>query len=115
MDPVEPNKASVRMRSEATAARSAQDGHASDVVPETAAFRNRLRHLDYLVREFFDYLDEDPDLLLERAPLQRLARDGQLALFPHTGFWMGMDTYRDWTELNQLWDADQAAWKVWED
>ena len=67
-------------------------------------------------REFIDkYLDDDPNLMLERSPLQRLARDGQLTLFPHDGFWMGMDTFRDWTELNQLWDADRAPWRIWKD
>ena len=43
-----------------------------------------------------------------------LARDGQLAVFPHTGFWMGMDTYREFTELNRLWAAGDAPWKVWD-
>ena len=67
-------------------------------------------------RAFIDkYLDDDPSLLLEKAPLQQLARDNELSLFRHEGFWMGMDTYRDWTELNGLWDADQAAWKIWND
>jgi len=61
------------------------------------------------------YLDDDADLLLEKKPLQTLAADRELGIFHHEGFWMGMDTYRDWTELNQLWDAGQAAWKVWED
>ena len=60
-----------------------------------------------------DYLDEDPDLSLERKPLQRLASDGQLSVNPHDGFWMGMDTFRDWTELNQLWDRGEAPWRVW--
>jgi glucose-1-phosphate cytidylyltransferase len=64
-------------------------------------------------REFFDYLHDDPQLVLEHEPLQSLARDGQLAVFPHEGFWTGMDTYRDYLELNQLWQADQAPWKVW--
>ncbi|WP_322754652.1 MULTISPECIES: sugar phosphate nucleotidyltransferase [unclassified Frankia] len=64
--------------------------------------------------EFVDgYLDDDPDLLLERRPLQRLAHAGQLTLHAHEGFWMGMDTYRDWTELNQLWDSGAAPWCVW--
>ena len=45
-------------------------------------------------REFLDYLDDDPDLLFEHAPLQTLAREGELAVFPHHDFWMGMDTYR---------------------
>lgn len=66
-------------------------------------------------RQFIDkYLDDDPGLLLEHAPLQQLARDGQLTMFPHEGFWMGMDTFRDWTELNGMWDRGNAPWKIWE-
>ena len=64
-------------------------------------------------REFFDYLSEEPDLLLERAPLQTLARDGELNVFPHEGFWMGMDTTRELDELNKLWATGTAPWKVW--
>lgn len=67
-------------------------------------------------REFLDsYLDDDPDLFLEHRPLQQLARDGQLAVFPHEGFWMGMDTYRDYLQLNTLWDSGNPPWKVWAD
>lgn len=67
-------------------------------------------------REFIDkYIDDDTDLMLESAPLQRLARDRQLSVFEHEGFWMGMDTFRDWTELNKLWDAGTAPWKIWKD
>jgi len=61
------------------------------------------------------YLDDDPDLLLEKKPLQALASDGELGVFRHEGFWMGMDTFRDWKELNGLWDDGRADWKVWED
>jgi glucose-1-phosphate cytidylyltransferase len=64
-------------------------------------------------REFFDYLDADPGLMFERAPLQQLARDGELAVFPHSGVWVGMDTYREFTELNRLWAAGDAPWKAW--
>jgi glucose-1-phosphate cytidylyltransferase len=67
-----------------------------------------------LQREFFDYLTDEEDLLFEQAPLQNLARDGQLAVFPHEGFWMGMDTFREYTELNKMWDSDQAPWRVWQ-
>jgi glucose-1-phosphate cytidylyltransferase len=66
-------------------------------------------------RSFFDYLNDDPDLMLEQAPLQKLARDGELAVFPHDGFWMGMDTWRDFTELDMLWQSGKAPWKVWAD
>jgi glucose-1-phosphate cytidylyltransferase len=62
-----------------------------------------------------DYLDDDPELLLEKRPLQTLASDGQLGVHPHEGFWMGMDTFRDWTELNRLWDSGEAPWKIWKD
>lgn len=66
-------------------------------------------------RRFIDeYLSEDPDEMLEHRPLQRLARDGELSIYGHTGYWMGMDTYRDWTELNRRWDMGDAPWKVWE-
>lgn len=60
------------------------------------------------------YLDDDPTLLLEKKPLQTLASDGELGVFLHEGFWMGMDTFRDWTELNGLWDSGDAPWKVWD-
>jgi glucose-1-phosphate cytidylyltransferase len=63
--------------------------------------------------EVFDYLDDDPAHMLESAPLQKLAREGELALFPHEGFWMGMDTYRDWTELNERWNSGEVPWRVW--
>jgi glucose-1-phosphate cytidylyltransferase len=66
-------------------------------------------------REFFRYMNDDPGVFFEHAPMQNLARDGQLAVFPHEDFWLGMDTYRDLTELNELWATDGAPWKVWSD
>jgi glucose-1-phosphate cytidylyltransferase len=72
----------------------------------------------FFFERFFidDYLDAAAtDEMLEHAPLQRLARDGQLGVHRHEGFWMGMDTFRDWKELNGLWDDGRAEWKVWDD
>jgi len=67
-------------------------------------------------REMVDnYLDDDPELFLEHKPLRSIAADGQLTIYRHEKFWMGMDTFRDWTELNNLWDSGEAPWKVWED
>ncbi len=68
-------------------------------------------------REFVDsYIDgTELGLMLESRPLQQLARDRQLSVFEHEGFWMGMDTYRDWIDLNGRWDSGDAPWKVWED
>lgn len=71
----------------------------------------------FFEREFVDkYLDADAtEEMLEHAPLGQLARDGQLGVYRHEGFWMGMDTYRDWKELNGLWDDGRAEWKIWKD
>lgn len=65
-------------------------------------------------RSFLDYLPaDDPQHYFERAPIQKLTRQGKLGLYPHSGFWMGMDTFREFTALNDLWEADQAEWKTW--
>jgi glucose-1-phosphate cytidylyltransferase len=66
-------------------------------------------------RSVFDYLTDEEDLLLERAPLRKLARDGQLSVFVHEDFWMGMDTYREFTALNEMWAGGSAPWKAWSD
>jgi glucose-1-phosphate cytidylyltransferase len=60
----------------------------------------------------FGYLGGD-DTVWEREPLERLARDGQLACFPHQGFWQCMDTLRDRVHLEELWRSGRAPWKVW--
>lgn len=49
----------------------------------------------------------------EDEPLSGLAQDGQLAAFKHEGFWQPMDTLREKNLLNDLWEADEAPWKVW--
>lgn len=60
-----------------------------------------------------DYIDGD-DTQWEREPMERLAADGQLMAYKHTGFWQCMDTLRDKKLLQDLWDAGQAPWRVWE-
>lgn len=52
-----------------------------------------------------------PDDLLERAPLEGLAADGQLQAFKHEGFWDCMDTYKDNLLLNELWASGEAPWR----
>ena len=61
----------------------------------------------------FDYLSEGDDCVLEREPLERLARDGQLMAYRHDGFFFAMDTYREYQYLNGLWDSGTAPWQVW--
>ena len=58
------------------------------------------------------YIDGD-DTIWEREPLEGLANDAELMAFKHEGFWQPMDTLRDKTYLNELWDKNQAPWKLW--
>jgi glucose-1-phosphate cytidylyltransferase len=61
----------------------------------------------------FDYIEGD-DSYWERDPLERLARDKQLAGFVHDGFWQPMDHLRDKAQLEELWASGKPPWKVWE-
>jgi len=64
--------------------------------------------------EVFDYIPENDDtVIFERKPLENLAKDGKMHAYCHTGFWKPMDTLRDNMDLNELWDKQQAPWKVW--
>lgn len=49
----------------------------------------------------------------EAEPLEGLARDGELSVYQHPGFWAAMDTLRDKRHLEDLWDKGRAPWKVW--
>ncbi len=59
-----------------------------------------------------DYIDGD-DCIWERAPLERLAREGNLSAYAHHGFWQPMDTLRDKLKLEELWRSGKAPWKLW--
>jgi glucose-1-phosphate cytidylyltransferase len=59
-----------------------------------------------------DYIADD-NTTWEREPLERLAEEGELAVFPHQGFWQPMDTLRDKLHLEELWQTGQAPWKIW--
>lgn len=58
-----------------------------------------------------DYIEDD-STIWEDQPLQRLAEEGQLMSYRHTGFWQAMDTLRDKNQLNKLWNGN-PPWKVW--
>ncbi len=61
-----------------------------------------------------DYIDGS-QTVWEREPLETLAQTGNLAAFRHKGFWHAMDTLRDKTVLQQLWDSGRPPWKTWAD
>ena len=65
-----------------------------------------------LAPRVLDYVAGD-ETVWEREPLERLAHEGQLATFVHEGFWQPMDTLRDKNQLEELWRAGRAPWKVW--
>jgi glucose-1-phosphate cytidylyltransferase len=60
-----------------------------------------------------DRIDDD-STVWEKAPLEGLARNGQLRAFDHPGFWQPMDTMRERNELERLWASGKAPWKIWQ-
>ena len=64
-------------------------------------------------RDALRYFDDAPSCVMEREPLERLTADGQLMAYRHDGFFFAMDTYREYCELNALWDGGRPPWKVW--
>ena len=63
-------------------------------------------------RKVFDYLDAE--CVLEYDPLRNLAKDRELALYVHEGYWTCMDTHKEAMLLNQTWDGGDAPWKIWD-
>ena len=60
------------------------------------------------------YLPDDDGLVWEREPLEGLARDGELSVYQHDGFWQPMDTRRELLALQSMWDSGSAPWQSWE-
>ena len=60
--------------------------------------------------EFFDLIQGDT-MVLEREPLERVARMGELAAYRHNGFWQCMDTKRDKDLLEELWQSKKVPWE----
>jgi glucose-1-phosphate cytidylyltransferase len=82
-------------------------------------FREKPRSEHWINGGFFcfdsdvlSYLERDS--VLERAPLERLAADGQLRAHRHEGFWECMDTYKDAVQLNDMWASGEAPWRMWD-
>ena len=62
--------------------------------------------------KIFDYLHDDLTVL-EKTPLETLAKEQQLTAFKHNGFWHPMDTLRDKNHLEKLWASGNTPWKIW--
>jgi glucose-1-phosphate cytidylyltransferase len=64
-------------------------------------------------RKFFEYLPDDDQCIMEREPMEMLARNQQLMAYHHQGFFYAMDTYREYEALNKMWNSGNVPWKVW--
>ena len=63
--------------------------------------------------EIFDYLKDGDSTILEKTPLETLAKEHKLTAFRHDGFWHPMDTLSDKNYLEKLWSSEKAPWKNW--
>lgn len=63
--------------------------------------------------EIFNYIKGD-ETVFERDVLERVAEEGELMSYQHTGFWQCMDTKQEQKVLEELWDSGRAPWKVWQ-
>ena len=64
-----------------------------------------------LESQVFDFIEGD-ETVLERGPLESLAKINQLDCYKHEGFWQCMDTLRDKEKLESLWASGNAPWKT---
>lgn len=66
-----------------------------------------------LNKKVFDYLSSDNSCDFEIGVLEKIATDGNLMVYKHSGNWACMDTIRDMDYLNNLWEENKAFWKIW--
>ncbi|MFN4813033.1 MAG: glucose-1-phosphate cytidylyltransferase [Bacteroidota bacterium] len=62
--------------------------------------------------QIFDFIEGD-DTIWEKKPMESLAAEGQMCAFKHQGFWRPMDTLKDKMDLNEMWNENNAPWKIW--
>lgn len=93
---------------------SRADGRVTEFNEKPQASGGRISGGFFVCRpELFDYLEGGDDLSLEEEPMRRLAKDGQLMVYEHDGFWHPMDTFRDYKLLNDLCERGKAPWMKW--
>ncbi len=91
------------------------DGHAVNSFSEKPKGDGNWINCGFFVcqPEAFDYITEGDSTIWEQEPLRKLAEDEQLAAYKHHGFWQPMDTLKDKNTLNEYWEKNEAAWKLW--
>lgn len=90
-----------------------EDGLISEFREKTQGDGNMI-NIGYMVcqPEFINYIKDDATVL-EKEPLESVAKAGQLVAYKHQGFWQCMDTVREKQMLEKMWSAGKAPWKVW--
>jgi glucose-1-phosphate cytidylyltransferase len=64
--------------------------------------------------QVFEYLPQNDDAcVFEQGPLMKIASDGKMFAYKHTGFWKPMDMLKDFKDLNDMWNTGKAPWKIW--
>lgn len=93
----------------------AKDGSISEFREKSYGDGNMV-NIGYMVcqPEFIDFIEND-ETILEKSPLEAVAKQGQLMAYKHQGFWQCMDTAREKEVLEKMWASGQAPWKVWTD
>ncbi len=66
-----------------------------------------------LNKKVFKYFN-GMDCSFEQEPLMNLAKEGQLAVYEHKGFWAAIDTFKDVQRVNEIWNKGDKSWKLWE-
>ncbi|MEM3609794.1 MAG: sugar phosphate nucleotidyltransferase [Candidatus Anstonellales archaeon] len=61
-------------------------------------------------KDLFDFLDVNKNQIFEIDVLPELAAKRQLAVYGHRGFWFAMDTYKDYIEINEMWNKNYKPW-----
>lgn len=64
-------------------------------------------------KDIFEFFSDQKNLNLESELLPKIAKNGQLSVFRHEGYWQCMDTLRDVEYLNKEWESGEAPWKIW--
>jgi len=91
------------------------DGRVTGFLEKPSGDGGRINGGFFILEQSVIDLIENDQTVFEGKPLETLAANGDLAAFRHDGFWQPMDTLRDKTQLERLWQSGRAPWKLWLD
>ena len=88
---------------------------------QITAFKEKTKEAEWInggfmvcEKEFLNHISTDNNCILEQTPLKKLAKENELMVYKHNGFWQCMDTIREHQLLENLW-ATTAPWKIWKE